>query len=265
MPRLLFTRVAALLLLTGALTTQAQGQKVSPVATVVTAAATVRLAPPVHAISALPTTAMPSAPSPLAAPAASIAVAPQTRPLRLLFLGPPGVGKSTLGKLMSQDYGMIHISVGELLREKAKNDPELAQAMSQGDLVDSEIVRRVVIERLAAPDVREHGFILDGFPRRSEEIGVIESWLKDGGVIDALVHLEATDEELRGRIIARGRADDSEEVFRKRLEIYRQQTRPVLEHFRQTLNVLDVDAGSPDISANYAKVRALLDDLLARP
>jgi len=112
--------------------------------------------------------------------------------------------------------------------------------------------------------VKERGFILDGFPRRPEEVRVIESWLKDGNHIDALVHLEASDKELLRRILARGRMDDSEAVFRKRLEIYRQQTRPVLEHFRHRLNVLEAETDGPDIAANYAKVHALIDGLLDR-
>ncbi|MBI3566108.1 MAG: nucleoside monophosphate kinase [Elusimicrobia bacterium] len=204
------------------------------------------------------------APSPVPdAPAAAAALA--ARPLRLLITGPPGVGKTTFGKMLAADYGMIHISVGELLRERAASDPALAETMSHGDLVDSDLVRRVVTERLSRPDAAEKGFILDGFPRRPEEAGVIDSWLQGGGVLDGMIHLEASDAELMRRILARGRMDDSEEVFRKRMEIYRRQTRPVLEHFRGTLRLLEADASAPDARANYAKVRALVDDLLARP
>jgi adenylate kinase len=221
------------------------------------AASAVSYAAPAYAAPA-------SAPAAAAVPSAPISAAPeQARPLRLLITGPPGVGKTTFGKLLARDYGMIHISVGELLRAKADADPELAAIMSRGDLVDSELVRRVVTERLSQPDVAEHGFILDGFPRRVEEAGVIESWIRDGGVIDAMVHLEASDSELMRRILARGRMDDSEEVFRKRMEIYRRQTRPVLERFRQSLKMLETDASGPDISDNYAKVRAQIEELLA--
>ncbi len=167
--------------------------------------------------------------------------------------------------MLARDYGMIHISIGELLRARAATDPKMREAMARGEMVDSARVRDVVLERLSRPDVRANGFILDGFPRRAEEIEVIESWLKAGGSLDALVHLDAPDAELLRRVLARGRMDDNPEVFRRRMEIYREQTQPVLEHFRRTLRVLEADAGGPDIEANYVGVRALIELFLAEP
>ncbi|MFA6028592.1 MAG: nucleoside monophosphate kinase [Elusimicrobiota bacterium] len=186
------------------------------------------------------------------------------KPLHLLITGAPGSGKTTFGKLLAKDYGMVHISVGELLRAQAGSVPGLAETMAKGGLVDSEIVLRIVRERLAQKDVVERGFILDGFPRRLEEAGVIEGWMKDGGRIDAMIQLEVSDDELLRRILARGRMDDSEEVFRNRMEIYRRQTRPVLEHFRERLRVLEAKTEGSDIGANYAKVRALIESALPR-
>lgn len=188
-----------------------------------------------------------------------------SRPMRILITGPPGSGKTTFGKRMARDYGMIHISVGELLRTKAAADPALAAEMSKGELVDSALVRGVVLERLSRPDVQAAGFILDGFPRRPEEIGVIESWLKEGNTIDALVNLKTPEAELQRRITARGRADDSPEVFKRRMEIYREETAPVLEHFRKTVRVLETDAAGPDAETNYAAVRELVDRVRAEP
>lgn len=188
-----------------------------------------------------------------------------SRPMRILITGPPGSGKTTYGKMLARDYGMIHISVGELLRAKAAADPALAAEMSKGELVDSALVRGVVLERLSRPDVMASGFVLDGFPRRPEEIGVIESWMKDGNTIDALVNLKTPVSELQRRIAARGRMDDSPEVFARRMEIYRGETAPVLEHFRKTVKVLETDASGPDAEANYAGVRALVDRVRAEP
>lgn len=200
-----------------------------------------------------------------AADAADVpAVGPvSAKPLHLLISGAPGSGKTTFGKLLAKDYGVVHISVGELLRAQAGSVPGLAETMAKGGLVDSEIVRRIVTERLAQKDVVERGFILDGFPRRMEEAGVIEGWMKDGGRIDAMIQLEVSDDELLRRILARGRMDDSEEVFRNRMEIYRRQTRPVLEHFRERLRVLEAKTEGSDIGANYARVRALVETALA--
>jgi adenylate kinase len=123
----------------------------------------------------------------------------------------------------------------------------------------------VVLERLSRPDVQAAGFVLDGFPRRPEEIGVIESWMKDGNTIDALVNLKTPESELRRRIAARGRMDDSPEVFARRMQIYHEETAPVLEHFRKTVKVLETDAAGPDAEANYAGVRALVDQVRAVP
>ncbi|MBI2387425.1 MAG: nucleoside monophosphate kinase [Elusimicrobia bacterium] len=188
-----------------------------------------------------------------------------SRALRILITGPPGSGKTTYGKMLARDYGMIHISVGELLRAKAASDPALAAEMSKGELVDSALVRGVVLERLSRPDVQASGFVLDGFPRRPEEIGVIESWMKEGGTIDALVNLKTPEAELQRRIAARGRMDDSPEVFQRRMEIYREETAPVLEHFRKTVKVLETDAAGPDAAANYAGVRELVEQVRSEP
>ena len=188
-----------------------------------------------------------------------------SRAMRILITGPPGSGKTTYGKMLARDYGMIHISVGELLRGKAASDPALAAEMSKGELVDSALVRGVVLERLSRPDVQAAGFVLDGFPRRPEEIGVIESWMKEGNTIDALVNLQTPVSELQRRIAARGRMDDSPDVFARRMEIYREETAPVLEHFRKTVKVLETDAAGPDAEANYAGVRELVDQVRAEP
>lgn len=198
-------------------------------------------------------------------PAMAVLPGAAARPMRILITGPPGAGKTTYGKMLARDFGMIHVSVGELLRERAASDPALSAAMAKGELVDSALVRGLVLERLARPDVLAHGFILDGFPRRAEEIGVIESWQAAGGKLDALVHLTAPDAELLRRIQARGRMDDSPEVFRRRMEIYREQTQPVLDHFRRGVRVLEADAGGPDIESTYAGVRALVERVRAEP
>ncbi|MEQ1920754.1 MAG: nucleoside monophosphate kinase, partial [Elusimicrobiota bacterium] len=184
----------------------------------------------------------------------SLAADQNARTMRILITGPPGSGKTTYGKMLARDYGMIHISVGELLRAKAAADPALAAEMAKGELVDSALVRGVVLERLSRPDVQASGFVLDGFPRRPEEIGVIESWMKEGGRIDALVNLNTPVAELSRRIAARGRMDDSPEVFKRRMEIYNEETAPVLEHFRKTARVLETPADASDADANYAGV-----------
>ncbi len=219
-------------------------------------------------LPSLPSSVIPSLPafaSPAAVPAAALpaarTAAEAPRPMRLILMGAPGAGKTTYGKRLAADYGVVHISVGDLLRAYAAGHPEVGAVMLQGDLVDSELVLRLVRQRLSQDDVRTKGYALDGFPRRLEEALPLEGWLKDVG-LDAVVHLEVPQEELLRRIHARGRPDDTEPVFANRMGVYRSQTMPVLERFRSTVGVLEPDVSSADPETNYARLRSILEEAL---
>ncbi len=95
------------------------------------------------------------------------------RPLRLLITSPPGSGKSTYAERIAKDYGVVHVNAGALLREKAKNDPDLAAVINRGELVAPAVVVAVIKERLAQSDVQSKGYILDGFPRRISGVPVL--------------------------------------------------------------------------------------------
>ena len=197
----------------------------------------------------------------LLAPVTAVSV---YQPARLLIAGPPGSGKTTYGKRIAREFGVVHISAGELLRERAKTDPALASVMSKGDLVDTALVLRAVQERLSQPDVQKNGFILDGFPRRMDEAAPLREWLAASSGIDAMIRLEVPEAELRRRILARGRADDTLEIFKNRMKIYQTQTRAAEEFFDGKTRVLTPAVTGSDPEKNYAAVSASLKRLLAR-
>ncbi|MCX5797389.1 MAG: nucleoside monophosphate kinase [Elusimicrobia bacterium] len=192
--------------------------------------------------------------APAAAPVAS-------KPLRLIITGPPGSGKGTYSEKIAAEYGVVHISVGELLRSYAATHPEVAKVMATGKLVDSKLVLDVVRQRLSQSDIKERGFILDGFPRRSEEAAALQEMLGDAGV-DGVIELKVPEGELLRRILARGRADDKADVFKERMKIYREQTVPAVERFKSGAPVLAPEVSGSSIEANYARVKAALGGLL---
>jgi adenylate kinase len=202
-----------------------------------------------------------------ASPQPARAAAASRKPLRLIITGPPGSGKGTYSERIAAEYGVAHISVGELLRAYARTHPEVARIMAAGKLVDSKLVLDVVRQRLAQPDVKEHGFILDGFPRRGEEAEALQSMLGGAGV-DGVIELDVPQDELQRRILARGRADDKPDVFKERMRIYREQTVPAVARFKSAAPVLAPEVSGSDAAANYARVKAalgrLVDKLLGR-
>ena len=169
--------------------------------------------------------------------------------MRLVLLGPPGSGKGTQAARLKDTLGVPHISTGDLLRaEVAAGTPlglQAKEVMARGDLVSDAILLGMLESRLGREDVAG-GFILDGYPRNLAQAGALDGLLaKIGQPLDAVVQLDvATEllvERIAGRAQAEGRADDNPESVRKRLQVYDQQTAPVIEYYRQQgqLTVID--------------------------
>jgi len=163
---------------------------------------------------------------------------------RLLFLGPPGAGKGTQAERLCHSHGLMHLSTGDLLRaEVAAGSPlgqEAEAVMNRGELVSDELVLAIVEKRLST---QAGGWLLDGFPRNVIQATALEPLLAQlKQPIEAVVLLELDDAVLIARLLARGRADDNEAVIRNRLEIYREKTAPLIDHYRQQGLLTSVEA-----------------------
>jgi adenylate kinase len=156
--------------------------------------------------------------------------------VRIVLVGPPGAGKGTQAARLSERLDAPHISTGDLFRENMKNETELGKEAQRyvdaGDLVPDEVTVGMVKDRLAQPDAQS-GFLLDGFPRNAAQAQELESVLSElGQRLDAVLVFEVDDEELIKRLTSRGRSDDTEETIRHRQEVYRSETEPLIEHYR---------------------------------
>lgn len=154
---------------------------------------------------------------------------------RLIFLGPPGAGKGTQAQLLSQSYSIPHISTGDILRAAVQEQTLLGKKaqnyMDQGELVPDELILDLIKERLSQPDAKQ-GWILDGFPRNVSQAAFLDKLLAQLGLnADTVLNLEVPDEVLIERLLARKRKDDNEETIRRRLEVYHQDTVPVIDYY----------------------------------
>ncbi|MGO3128066.1 MAG: adenylate kinase [Luteimonas sp.] len=175
--------------------------------------------------------------------------------MRLVLLGAPGSGKGTQAARLKDHLQVPHISTGDLLRaEVAAGTPlglEAKAVMARGDLVSDEILLGMLEDRFSRDDTKT-GFILDGYPRNLAQAAALDALLKKLGVaFDAAVQLEVDNEQiiarLAGRAQAEGRADDSPESVRHRLNVYDQQTAPVIAFYREHDQLTVVDGvGSLD-------------------
>jgi len=156
---------------------------------------------------------------------------------RLLLIGPPGAGKGTQAQRLSQALGVPAISTGDIFREHLRNETELglkAKAfMAEGNNVPDSLTNDLVRDRLSQPDAA-HGFLLDGYPRTIDQVRALDEYLAEHNAsMDAVVELVAEPdivvERLKKRALDQGRADDDEAVVRHRLEVYAEQTAPLID------------------------------------
>ena len=167
--------------------------------------------------------------------------------MRLMLFGPPGAGKGTQAGFIREKYGIEHISTGDVLREAVRSETEVGlQAKSfvdKGELVPDEVVTEIIRRKISM--LSGKGFMLDGFPRTIDQAKALDGILSDSGDgIDAVVFLEVPDEEVVERILSRqkkeGRTDDTEDIARNRLKVYKDQTSP-LRGFLRTIRCIVPD------------------------
>jgi adenylate kinase len=182
--------------------------------------------------------------------------------LNIILTGPPGAGKGTQAQLLVERFGIPQISTGDMLRAAVASGSEIGKQadaiMKRGDLVPDSVIIALVEERLAQDDCRK-GFILDGFPRTKAQAEALDGLLvRSGREPLRVVSLRVPEAELIRRILSRGegRADDTKEAVTKRLEVFRKETAPVLEHYEDSLSEVD---GLGTVEEIHARVAAELE------
>ena len=168
---------------------------------------------------------------------------------RMVLLGPPGAGKGTQAARIAERLGIPAISTGDIFRANVAGATELgtqAKAyMDKGEYVPDSITNAMVADRIAQADC-EHGFLLDGYPRTTAQVGELDSMLKDSGLaLDVVVEITADAEAVVARLLKRageqGRADDTEPVIRRRLEVYAESTAPLADLYAERDLLVQVD------------------------
>lgn len=215
--------------------------------------------------------------------------------MNLLFMGPPGAGKGTQAKRISQKYNIPHISTGDMLREAVAKGTELGlkvkEVMERGELVSDELINEIVEERLSQKDC-DNGFILDGYPRTLVQAQSLDEILKKlSKKLDRVIFVDVPEERLVLRITSRRvcpkcgrvynlislkpkvdeqcddcgvkllqRDDDKEETVRQRYKVYMESTQPLINYYKEK-GILEVVDGDRDIDVITKDILNILEEL----
>ena len=211
--------------------------------------------------------------------------------MNLLIMGLPGAGKGTQAAKIVEQFYVAHISTGDMFRAAMANETEMGvlakSYISKGELVPDEVTNGIVKERLAQDDIKETGFLLDGYPRTIDQAHALDQILADLGIqLDAVINIEVNPdsllERLSGRIIHREtgetfhkvfnppvdykeedyyqREDDKPETVKRRLDVNIAQGQPIIDHYRAKGLVHDIQ-GNQEIEAVFSDIEKVLSNL----
>ena len=187
--------------------------------------------------------------------------------MRMILMGPPGAGKGTQAQVVAERYSIPAISTGDIFRKNVSEGTELGiqaqRFMDAGEYVPDELTNLMVRNRIDEPDA-ERGFLLDGYPRTLAQVEELDGMIKHTGhVLDAVVVLTVDKEELVQRLLQRaqteGRADDTEDVVRRRQEVYHDQTAPLIDVYRDRGLMIEVDGMGEVDEVSKRVLDALVD------
>jgi adenylate kinase len=175
----------------------------------------------------------------------------------ILFFGPPGSGKSVQGKLLVERNGWQWLSTGQMFRDS--QDPEVLEHLAGGELIDDELTNKVVDDALRKAD-DDNRVVLDGYPRNPSQAAWLDDHLpKHGREIRAIIVFETPREELIKRLAGRGRTEDSPAVIEKRLQIYHENTKPILDFYRnQGVQICEID-GVGNVEEVHERIQEAID------
>ena len=191
-------------------------------------------------------------------------------PLNVLLLGPQGAGKGTQAHRISTEYEIPHIASGEILRAEMQAGTKLGRRVKdvydRGDLVSDGLMIELIRTRLAQPDT-EAGFVLDGFPRTTVQAEALDAMFNEIGrsfsVVFALqIPDEVAFERLRKRAEIEGRADDTDDAIRRRLDNYHRETEPLIEYYRVRGNLVPIH-GDRTENEVFAEIQSALEQVPA--
>ena len=182
--------------------------------------------------------------------------------MRIIVIGPPGAGKGTQANKLAAKMAVPHVSTRQLLRESVSmgTKPGVATKhyVEAGDPVPAGVTNALVADRLSQPDCRSRGFILDGYPRSPDQTEALTRTLTaNDASIDAVLHFQVCKGELLKRLRQRARADDTDDVVEHRLQVYREQSAPLLDHYRNELITVDGIGSINDVFARALRALGL--------